>query len=90
MAHPLTLDEVLDAGLPASSEGELYRFVPSKGFYRSGMTRFAPSLLPIRFPAHGHEMLWYHDEGCDCRFCQPVPESRTSLAKELAEVAQVG
>ncbi len=82
MGQPLTLAEVAEAGLPASAEGELYRYEPTQGFFRATATRFAPCWLPIPWPAHGNEVLWYHDDGCTCRFCHPAPATAAQPAPE--------
>lgn len=92
MNGPLTIDEMLDAGLPAFG-GELYRYSPTKGFFRATTARFAPPWLPIAWPADGDQVPWHHEEACACRFCQgpamslPMIDGRSEEAADLAETA---
>jgi hypothetical protein len=93
MNGPLTLDEVLEAGLPAFG-GELYRYSPATGFFRATTARFAPSWLPVPWPAHDDQVSWHHEEACACRFCRgaataPMTIDRDSeaAAGELARTA---
>jgi hypothetical protein len=70
MSKPLTLDGVVEANRPAYTEGLLYRYLPKVGFQRACAVRFAPSWLPVPWPAQA-DLAWYHEDGCDCCFCQP-------------------
>jgi hypothetical protein len=89
MHDALTLDEVLDAGLPAIG-GEIYLFSPDAGFYRATTARLAPAWLPIPWPAHGDQVLWRHEEDCACRFCdRPATRVTTIRGESEAEKAEL-
>jgi hypothetical protein len=87
MDGPLTLDDVLKAGLPAFG-GELYRYSPTKGFFRASTARFAPDWLPVPWPAHGDEVLWRHEGACSCSFCSPPATPLVTTAAEPGKTAR--
>jgi hypothetical protein len=66
----LTFEQVIKAARPAWSDDLVYRFIPREGFQRASMVRFAPAW--IRIPLPRRDVVWYHEDSCDCEYCQPL------------------
>jgi len=70
VSEPLQYVQVLAARRPAYSTGHLFRYMPGEGFQRANLFSHGYGIewLPVE-GKRGMTEEWFHEEGCDCRYC---------------------